>query len=168
VAGQVAPFELRAATEDDADAIAAIWAAGWRDGHVGNVPEELVAARTDESFRARARGLVPGTTVATVDGAIAGFVTVVGDELDQVYVAEGHRGSGVADALLSDAERRVAAAGYPEAWLVVVPGNDRALAFYERNGWTDGGLFDHPAPTDGEPVPVRSHRYTKRISVPDA
>lgn len=163
MAGQVAPFELRAATEDDAEAIAAIWAAGWRDGHLGNVPGELVAARTDESFRTRASDLVPGSTVAVVDGEIVGFVTVVHDEVDQVYVAAHHRGSGVADALLADAERRVAAAGHAEAWLVVVPGNDRALAFYARNGWTDGGVFDHPAPSGSGPITVRSHRYTKRM-----
>jgi ribosomal protein S18 acetylase RimI-like enzyme len=163
VAGQVAPIELRAATDGDADAIATIWAAGWRDGHVGNVPEALVAARTDESFRTRAPGLVPGTTVAVVDGDVAGFVTVVDDELDQVYVAERHRGRGVADALLADGERRVAAAGHSEAWLVVVPGNHRALAFYARNGWTDGGLFDHPAPSGSGPIMVRSHRYTKPV-----
>ena len=168
MAGEVAPIELRAATEDDAAAIAAIWAAGWRDGHVGNVPDELVGARTDESFRTRAPALVPGTTVAVVDGEIAGFVTVVGDELDQVYVDARHRGSGIADALLADGERRVAAAGHSEAWLVVVPGNDRALAFYARNGWTDGGLFDHPAPSGREPIMVRSHRYTKVVTARDA
>ena len=44
---------LRAATAADADAVASIWYAGWGDGHVGNVPDELVAIRTKESFWSR-------------------------------------------------------------------------------------------------------------------
>jgi GNAT superfamily N-acetyltransferase len=37
---------------------------------------------------------------------------VVGDEVEQVYVAAGHRGSGVAAVLLAEAARRVAANGH--------------------------------------------------------
>ncbi len=46
--------DLRPARPGDAAAVAAIWAAGWPDGHLGNVPAALVAARSPESFRTRA------------------------------------------------------------------------------------------------------------------
>ncbi|WP_433306782.1 GNAT family N-acetyltransferase [Actinoplanes sp. CA-030573] len=154
-----APVTLRRARAADAPAVASIWAAGWRDGHLGQVPEELVAARTPESFAARAAGRVADTTVAEQGDTVAGFVMVRGDEVEQVYVGARHRGSGVAAALLAEAERRVAGSGHPVAWLAVVPGNARARRFYERSGWTDDGGFDYVA--TGIRVPCR--RYTKHV-----
>src|SRR5439155_6605885 len=105
---------VRPAVAEDADAVAAIWYAGWQDGHLGHVPEELVAVRTKESFWTRAAERVADTTVAVVDDEIAGFVMVVGAEVEQVYVARDHRGSGVARTLLTEAERQVKAAGHQE------------------------------------------------------
>jgi GNAT superfamily N-acetyltransferase len=109
----------------------------------------------------RAAERVGDTTVAEIDGAVAGFVMVVGDEVEQVYVAADHRGSGVAGALLAEAERQVAAAGHAQAWLAVVAGNARARRFYERSGWTDDGAFDYIA-AGGITVPT--HRYVKKTS----
>jgi GNAT superfamily N-acetyltransferase len=154
---------LRPAVAEDADAVAAIWYAGWRDGHLGHVPEELVAVRTEESFWTRAAQRVADTTVAVVGDAIAGFVMVVGDEVEQVYVSRDHRGSGVAGTLLSEAERQVKAGGHSEAWLAVAIGNERARRFYERNGWTNGGAFDYPASVGSGTLPVPCHRYVKQV-----
>ena len=154
---------IRPASPDDAPAVAGIWYAGWRDGHLGQVPDELVAVRTEESFGARAAQRVADTTVAVIDGAVAGFVMVVGDEVEQVYVSSDHRGSGVAAALLAAAERLVAAAGHDRAWLAVVAGNARARRFYQRNGWLDEGPFDYLASSAEGPIPVPSHRYVKRL-----
>jgi len=155
--------ELRPATADDAPAIARIWYYGWRDGHLGHVADELVALRTRESFDQRAAARVADTVVATVDGVVAGFIMVVGDEVEQVYVAGEHRGTGLAAALLTEAERLVAANGHDRAWLAVAPGNARARRFYERRGWIDEGLFDYPAATADGPMPVPCRRYVKRV-----
>jgi ribosomal protein S18 acetylase RimI-like enzyme len=121
---------IRPAIAEDAPAVADIWMAGWRDGHLGHVPDELVAVRTPETFQTRAAERVGDTAVAVVDGEVAGFVMVVGDEVEQVYVASGHRGSGLAGLLLTEAERLVAANGHQRAWLAVAPGNARARRFY--------------------------------------
>jgi GNAT superfamily N-acetyltransferase len=152
---------LRPSTVEDATVVADIWYRGWRDGHLGHVPEALLAVRDQASFAERARARVADTTVATVDGAVAGFVMVVGDEVEQVYVAGDHRGSGVAAALLAEAERQVAAAGHDRAWLAVVAGNARARRFYERQGWVDEGSFDYH-PSGGVVVPC--HRYVKAVT----
>jgi len=151
---------LRPATDADAAQVATIWHDGWRDGHLGNVPDALLAARTTESFATRAGERVGDTTVAEIGGAVAGFVMVVDDEVEQVYVAAGHRGSGVAGALLAEAERQVKAGGHDRAWLAVVAGNARARRFYERSGWTDDGPFDYIAAGD---ITVPSHRYVKAV-----
>lgn len=156
-------IRLRSAGPDDTPAVAEIWRAGWREAHVGRVPAELVAARTDESFRTRALEAVPKTTVAMVGSELAGFVMAAGDEVEQLYVSARHRGGGVADSLLSHAERRIRMVGYLTAWLAVVPGNERARRFYERMGWTDEGLFEHHAPADDGPIQVAAHRYVKRL-----
>lgn len=154
---------LRPAHPEDAPAVAAIWRSGWRDGHLGHVPDELVAARTDASFDARAGERTGDTAVAVVGGTVAGFVMVVGDEVEQVYVAAEHRGTAVAAALLAEAERLVRAAGHERAWLAVVGGNTRARRFYERNGWVDEGPFDHAAEGPHGAIRVPAHRYVKRL-----
>ena len=182
---------LRPATAADAEAVAVIWWEGWRLGHLGHVPEALVAVRTPESFRARAAARIADTVVAIAGpahkqadampaadamadqagvpgGQVAGFVMVVRDEVEQVYVAAAHRGSGVAGVLLAEAERLVAAGGYGRAWLAVVAGNVRARRFYERSGWVDDGLFDYAAAVPGGVLAVPAHRYLKRVTTSPA
>lgn len=159
----IAPV-VRPATAKDAGAVATIWSDGWRDGHLGLVPDALAAVRTDESFRIRAADRVQDTTVAVVGGKVAGFVMVADDEAEQVYVSSSHRGTGVADALLAEAERQVRANGHEVAWLAVVEGNTRARSFYERMGWRDDGAFDYSAAVeDGTSVSVPCRRYVKPV-----
>jgi ribosomal protein S18 acetylase RimI-like enzyme len=159
-----ADIELRPAAPEDAPAIATIWHRGWRDGHLGNVEDDLLAQRDEPSFHRRAPERLDDTTVAVVGGTVAGFTMVVADEVEQIYVAAEHRGSGVADALLADAEGRIAATGHTHAWLAVVAGNARARRFYERRGWSDDGLFEYQAEGASGPITVRAHRYVKRLS----
>lgn len=156
-------LELRAARAEDAAAIAEIWHLGWRDRHLGAVPQELADARTEASFERRAAERVPDTTVATVGGAVAGFVMVVGDEVEQVYVAAAYRGTGVAQLLLAEAERQVRANGHEKAWLAVVAGNARARVFYERAGWADEGPFEYLAAASDRRIAVPCRRYTKLV-----
>lgn len=155
---------LRKASPEDADKVTVIWHLGWQDGHLGFVPQELVEARTEDSFRARASNRVGDTTVATVDGDVAGFVMVVDDEVEQVYVSALHRGTGAAAVLMAEAEQQVRENGYNKAWLAVVAGNARARAFYARTGWYDEGPFDYAAAAaEGGPIVVPAHRYTKAV-----
>lgn len=157
-------LEIRPAMPGDAPEIAVIWHDGWRDGHLGHVPEELAAARSERSFRSRAARRIDGTVVAAVGAAVAGFIMVVGDEVEQVYVSRAHRGTGVASVLLAEAERLISAEGHHRAWLAVVPGNVRARRFYARHGWTDDGPIYYPAASETGPILIPARRYTKQLA----
>jgi ribosomal protein S18 acetylase RimI-like enzyme len=161
VSAEGSPVEIRPARDEDAGDVAEMWRLGWHDAHDGLVPQELVDARTPESFRERAAERVADTTVATVDGVVAGFVMVVDGEVEQVYVSTAHRGTGVAQALIAEAERQVRANGHEKAWLAVVAGNARARAFYERSAWIDEGAFDYEAAVGEQTILVPCRRYTK-------
>lgn len=150
---------MRPATTGDIDAVARIWHEGWWDGHAEVVSPELLPHRSLDGFSSRVPDRLADTTVEEVEGAIAGFVMVDGDEADQVYVDRAHRGSGVASRLLAEAARQIFAAGHPVAWLAVVTGNARARRFYEREGWVDVAPLDYGAPIPGGSIPVACRRY---------
>jgi GNAT superfamily N-acetyltransferase len=155
---------LRAATADDAEAIATVWHGAWLDGHLGHVPEALLAHRRLVDFRQRAATRLGTTTVATIDSRVVGFVTVHDDELEQLFVAESARGTGAAAALLEHGEKTIAGR-FDVAWLAVAVGNARARRFYARQGWRDAEAIDYDADTPSGPIPVPCRRYEKRVRV---
>ena len=97
---------IRPADPGDMAAVADLWHEGWHDAHAGHVPAGLTAVRSGAAFRDRTPLRVSDTTVAvSEDGALLGFVMVVDDEVEQVFVARAARGTGVAATLLAEAER---------------------------------------------------------------
>jgi GNAT superfamily N-acetyltransferase len=157
-------INLRPATDADVAAIAEVWHAGWPDGHLGNVPDELARHRRLADFLRLVPSRIDTTTVAASEDSIIGFVTVHDDEIEQVYVAKSARGSGVAAALLSSAEAAISER-FDLAWLAVVAGNSRARRFYARQGWLDAGPIDYRAEIDGGTFTVPCHRYEKRLTI---
>jgi ribosomal protein S18 acetylase RimI-like enzyme len=156
-------MQLRPATPDDMATVADIWHSGWHVTHPGHVPDGLTERRTLAAFHDRAPGRVDDTTVAERDDTVVGFLMVSGDEVEQVYVDPAAFGTGVADLLLDEGERQVAAAGHDVAWLAVARGNSRARRVYERAGWTDEGYLDYPVVALGEEFISPCRRYTKRV-----
>jgi GNAT superfamily N-acetyltransferase len=154
---------LRAATLADVDAIAEVWHRCWRDGHWGHVPEALLPHRGLDSFRQRVPERLSSTTVAALDGRIVGFVTVLGDELEQLFVMDSARGTGTAVALIRHGER-VIAEHSALAWLAAASGNARARRFYAREGWVDVGTFEYEAQVAHGTIGVPCHRYEKQLA----
>lgn len=150
---------IRRTRPGDVATIARIWHAGWIDGHAGNVPADLVRHRCGEQFLHRARRRLDESWVATSDDVVVGFVVVLGDEVEQLYVDRTARGAGVAAKLLRTAEAAIRAGGHQSAWLAVVAGNRRAPAFYTREGWHDAGPIAYEAETEAGSFTVPSHRY---------
>ena len=85
-------------------------------GLAGRAPRARATGARRHSNRGVVRNAIArtdsGATVATVDGAVVGFIMVVDDEVEQVYVASGARGTGVADELMREAERQVRTNGH--------------------------------------------------------
>jgi putative acetyltransferase len=158
---------IRPAVPADMAAVAELWHVGWHDGHAGRVPDGLTAARTLQAFHERTPGRVSETTVAVSEsGDLLGFVMVVGDEVEQLFVGRDARGSGLAGELLEEAERQVAAGGHTTAWLAVVTGNARARRFYERCGWTDAGDLPYEVTAGGQQFVSPCRRYEKVVRRP--
>jgi ribosomal protein S18 acetylase RimI-like enzyme len=149
--------ELRNATPSDAGAIAAVNVASWRAAYRGLMPDEVLS---DLSERDRERfwsetlsAQEPRTSVvvATVAHAVVGFAAAgpplvpvdradptLGD-LYALYLDPDSWGRGIGTQLHATVLDRLRACGFTSAGLWVLDGNQRALRFYLRHGWTDTG-----------------------------
>ena len=85
------------------------------------------------------------------------------DELYQFYVAAPARGTGVAAALMHDAEQRLVERGVSTAWLACAIGNARAARFYEKCGWRLAATVTSPLDTPAGIFPLDVWRYEKRL-----
>lgn len=153
----------RRARPDDAARLGVVHVRGWQVGYLGLLPAEALD-RLDPVARADwwARVLAdqdgapddgPGWTthVAERDGEVVGFVgtgPIRGDGHTEpgstaelfLYVHPDAWRGGVGRALMATALDRLACAGYADATLWVLEGNDRAIAFYEAAGWRPDGV----------------------------
>jgi ribosomal protein S18 acetylase RimI-like enzyme len=157
-------MDARAAEEAEMDHLARLWYDGWQDAHAQIVPAELKRLRTLESFRHRLQADLSNVRVVGPSGAPAGFCIVKGDELYQLYVSAQSRGSGVAAALIADAEAQLAEAGVETAWLACAIGNERAARFYEKRGWHRAGTMINQLDTSNGTFPLEVWRYEKRMT----
>lgn len=155
---------VRNAEASEIDLLARIWSDGWRDAHSGIVPEELERARTPASFRERLEKLIATVRVVGPRGAPVGFHIVKDDELYQLYVAADARGSGVAAALVADAEKQIAEKGFKTAWLACAIGNDRAARFYEKCGWVRAGNMINVLELPSGEFRLEVWRYEKSVA----
>lgn len=156
-------MDVRAAEEVEVDHLARLWYDGWQDAHAQIVPAELKRLRTLESFRHRLQADISNVRVVGPSGAPAGFCIVKGDELYQLYVSPQSRGSGVAAALIADAEARLAETRVETAWLACAIGNERAARFYEKCGWHRAGTMVNQLETTNGTFPLEVWRYEKRL-----
>ena len=150
---------VRAATADDALAIATVQASTWRATYRGLLDDDALDAldpvANSERYRAHLELPLPErhveTLVATVSGAVVGYVAygpqrtpadaVDGGlgELHALYVLPEHQGRGLGTALLSAACAGLRRRGCARAVLWVLTGNAATRAFYERHGWVRDG-----------------------------
>lgn len=151
---------IRRASPDDAEAIARVQVRSWHHAYADIVDPEQLAEHTVASRTERWRGLLAAgestTLVIEVQGAIAGFASVMRGELRALYVDPPAQGAGAGGALLGAAQDELRAAGHRDATLWVFAANAHARAFYERHGWA---AEDPPVVNDDRWGPeLRYHR----------
>jgi ribosomal protein S18 acetylase RimI-like enzyme len=157
-------MDVRPAEEAELDQLATIWYDAWRDAHLGIVPDELTRVRTLPSFRNRLHAALADVRVVGRPGEPLGFSIIRDDELYQLFVAAPARGTGVANALIEDAEARLAARGIRTAWLACAIGNERAARFYEKRGWRRAGIVINYAETEQGTFELDVWRYEKSLT----
>jgi ribosomal protein S18 acetylase RimI-like enzyme len=154
---------VRPALESEIDQLGTVWYDAWQDAHAAIVPAELTRLRTLESFRQRIHDALPSVRVVGPPNAPLGFCMIKDDELYQLFVAAGARGTGTATALLADGESRLAASGVSTAFLACAIGNDRAARFYEKHGWTRVGTMANRLDTPNGEFLLDVWRYEKAV-----
>lgn len=137
--------ELRQATPVDADQIADLYLASRADA----LPY-LRRVHTDDEVRGWIGKVVvkrPGTWVALAGGRIVGFMSVEGEDVDQLYLAPGFYRRGIGTRLLEKA-KALSPSGLR---LFTFQRNTCARAFYEAHGFTVFDLHDGSRNEEGEP-----------------
>jgi ribosomal protein S18 acetylase RimI-like enzyme len=143
---------VRDARPEDAEAIARIRTRGWQTAYAHVFPAEALKGMPADGGADFWAGWLAtpqprsAILVAEAAGSVAGFVSVGpargedAGELYAIYVDPAHWGAGLGQALIQEAESRLASAGFDEAILWVLDDNPRARRFYEAAGWhADGG-----------------------------
>jgi GNAT superfamily N-acetyltransferase len=156
-------MDIRTPLQTELDRLATIWYDGWQDAHARILPQELARHRTFGSFRERLRPVLASVRVVGPPGHPLGFCMTNADEVSQLFIRADARGTGVAAALLVDAEQRIGALGVRVAWLACAIGNERAARFYERNGWHRSGTVLSRLPTPDGEFPLEVWRYEKDL-----
>jgi [ribosomal protein S18]-alanine N-acetyltransferase len=140
----VSTVEIRVATADDAEAVAALEAAAlgsdaWSatlvaEGVAGRVPTTLYVVATAASAE-------PESSVEPVETVLVGYAaaSMVADlaELQRIAVAATHRRTGIASDLLARVESEAARRHADRVLLEVREDNHAACAFYAARGFVE-------------------------------
>jgi len=177
-------LSIRWAQPDDARGVAIVHVDAWRAAYPGLIDQHLLdGLQVDERAEGWSRWIARSLTgeptdgdsthrllVAELDGRVVGWasfgagrdagMTELG-ELAGLYVHPDHWSHGVGHALLERVEQELRADGRDESYLWVLHGNERAIRFYERHGWTaDGGEKLEDA---GDGRQLRELRHARRL-----
>ncbi len=142
---------VRRAARADADGIARVHVAAWRETYAGLLPQEMIDGQTLEERAALWRSLVEpgGPTVLVVEseGEIVGFGSAgparepalgTSGEVTAIYLLDPAKRRGAGRLLMRRLFDALAADGHETAGLWVLASNVPAIAFYEAMGGTRG------------------------------
>ncbi|WP_411641552.1 GNAT family N-acetyltransferase [Loktanella agnita] len=141
-----------------------LWHDAWHEAHALHVPSALTALRNIPSFLRRVVDAGDQARTIGADGNPLGFCAITGRQMEQLFVASAARGSGVAAALLKDAEQRLYATGVVSAYLHCLPQNTTAIRFYEKMGWVGTDLHPVELTTSAGPFVLDCIVFTKSLS----
>jgi GNAT superfamily N-acetyltransferase len=137
---------VRDASADDAEAIARVHVAAWREAYKHVFPPGALALLSVEQRAAQWHDWLKHSEVTVLvaeqQGEVRAFASAGPSrdeenaaELYAIYVDPPVWGSGVGSALLLEIENRMRGAGLAQATLWVLEDTPRARSFYEAAGW---------------------------------
>jgi GNAT superfamily N-acetyltransferase len=138
-------FELRRATDADAEAVADTFIESFKTA----LPT-VTRVHDDDDVRGYVRNVLIGqheTWVATDSGRVVGMMTLLPGWVEQLYIATAEHGRGIGRQLLDLAKER--SDGALQLWTFQV--NDRARRFYERNAFAVAEMTDGAGNEEREP-----------------
>ncbi len=136
------------ATDLELDGKAFVHYTAWNESYTGLIPQAYLDTRSLEQCRTIARSPGANTLVAVTEEQVAGFASYLPDcrsfvsvpdscEVVALYVLERYKGQGIGTALLQRCLREL-----PEekaVVLFVLEGNEKAIRFYEKQGFVFTG-----------------------------
>ena len=154
---------IRRARTEDAEAIAAVHDAAWREAYRGIIPgpalEAMISRRGPSWWLAAIRG-GSRLLVLEFDRQIAGYVTLgrnrvsaipYASEIFELYLAPQFQGLGFGERLFRAAREDLASKGYFSTIVWALADNERALRFYKKMGgvevWRADERFDNDSRT---------------------
>jgi ribosomal protein S18 acetylase RimI-like enzyme len=169
---------VRRTEQRDLDHLGEIHVRSWQAAYRGLLPDAYLDTMDVAESRARwhalftpGGGALPIQLVAVDDDDDAvGFVSAGAAPAEDepgvgqvygIYLRPDAFGLGHGRALLGAAEQALAALGFDEAVLWVMPGNARARRFYELAGWTCDGVTKHETIRGAD---VDEIRYRRSLS----
>ena len=154
---------IRDAEVADAQAIGEVHVASWQAAYAGLMPDSFLAGLSVESRAASwARHIGNGAgpvLVAEEDGVIAGFAAFGPGRLYALYLLPEYWGRGLGRALH---DRVVEGLPGDSAVLWVLSTNERAKAFYVRQGWVDDGATQTETIDEGR-VTLEERRFRRSL-----
>jgi ribosomal protein S18 acetylase RimI-like enzyme len=145
---------IRPAALTDVAGIAALAERYWAFEGIGGFDRSQIESLLTDLISAPELG---ACWVAEVDGRLGGYLVAVFmlslehgglmAEIDEIFVSEGLRSTGLGSLLVSTAERTLAERGLRRLQLQLRTDNERARLFYVRHGFRPRagyGLFDKP------------------------
>ncbi|SFW91582.1 GNAT family N-acetyltransferase [Amycolatopsis australiensis] len=154
---------IRPATVADAAAIGEIHVRSWQAAYAGLLPDDFLAGLSASSRAASwARRIGEGigrVLVAEEDGVLAGFAAFGDGQLYALYLLPEYWGRGLGRALH---DRVIEELTGDSAVLWVLSTNERAKAFYVRQGWVDDGVTQTET-IDGGRVTLEETRYRRSL-----
>lgn len=151
---------FRLATAEDALCVGALGTQVWLDTYATNGIRPALAQEVQEHFTPAAVAatlIQPGVFVMLAEraGHLIAFAQVrlgvdnpqlaadEGAELERLYVQARFAGKGIGRQLLARSEQLASEHGARALWLTAWVGNTRALAFYARQDYEDGGVSSY-------------------------
>jgi len=153
-------MNIRAATPDDAEAIADIHIAAWQFAYKGIMDDALLESmERDRKIAAWAEAIGElgwSVYVAQDNGEITGFIHISEyrdhdmesgrtGEVASLYIKPELIGTGVGGRLFSEGLHRLETRGYSRIALWILEKNERSISFYEKFGFRrDTASKTHP------------------------